>query len=226
MNRTTGTLATLALASVCAIGGTAWAQEAQGQQKQGRPSGSQRQMPGDTTTGAGSEQMANRNKVPVSGAAEIVMTTGTIQSIDKDKRTVVLKDESGDQIKVQVPPDMPGFDQLKKGERVDLTYYDSIAVAFLPPGSAQPAAEARVHVEPAQAGGLVGREVTIAAQIVNVDTKNKAVELKLPNGQIQKVSVADADLQKQLRDLKPGQLATVTYTEAVAASLQQAQRGR
>jgi hypothetical protein len=155
----------------------------------------------------------------VSGEADLVATTGTIQSIDRDNHLLVFKDQSGDQIKVQVPPGLPGFDQVKKGQRVDLTYYDSIAVSFLPPGAAQPADEAPVQVEPSQQGGMVGRELTVAAEVVNVDSRNKTVKLKMPNGRIQKISVIDADLQKHLGDLKPGQLATVTYTEAVAASI-------
>jgi ribosomal protein L2 len=194
MKRTTKTVAALTLGSTLALAGAAWAKQGQGQK-------------------------SGKSTAPVAAVAEIVSTTGTVQSIDKDKRTIVLKDAAGDQIKMQVPPDMPNFDQLKKGQKADVTYYDSIAVAFLPSGAAQPAAEVRVRVEPAQQGGVVGREITVAAEVVNVDSKNKQVELKLPSGQTQKINVADTDLQKHLGDLKPGQLATITYTEAVAASL-------
>lgn len=151
--------------------------------------------------------------------SEMMMTTGTVQSIDKDKRLLVLEDEAGDRIQIQVPPDAPGFTSLRKGQRVDVSYHDSVAVALLPPGTSQPVIERRVRVEPAQSGGIVGREVTVAAQVVNVDLKAKAMDLKLPNGHTHKVTVTDPDLQQQLKELKPGQLARVTFTEAVAATI-------
>jgi hypothetical protein len=150
---------------------------------------------------------------------EIVMTHGTVQSIDRERRLLVLKDESGDQIKVEVPPELPAFDKVRKGQRIDLTYYESIGVAVQKPGAAPPSEEARVRVLPAQQGGFVGQEVVVAAQVVNLDAKNRTVLLRLPSGQTQRISVADPGLQRQLRDIKPGQLVTMTYTEAVAASI-------
>jgi hypothetical protein len=235
----TRALATVALGGAFAIGGPAWSQ--QGQQQQGQqpqPGGAQgqpqpgqaepRSAPGTPAEGRGQTGQG----VPTAVAAEVIMTTGTVQSVDKGNRTVVLKDASGDQVKVQVPPEMTRFDQLKKGDKIDATFYDSVAVALLPPGAARPGAEARVKVEPSQAGGFVGREVTtVGAQIINVDTKNNIVHLKLPDGTMQRVNVTDPTLQGQLKNLKPGQVATVTFTEAVAATIRPSggetgQRGR
>jgi hypothetical protein len=214
MKNTKKALVALTLGGSLSVGGAVAAQ-------QGQPSGTpgQGQTPPSDTTKPGNTQETTGNEVPVAAMAEVVSTTGTVQSIDRDKRMVVLKDDSGDQIKVQVPPNMPNFDQLKKGQKVDLTYHDAVAVFLLPPGAGKPGAEARVHVQPAEQGGLVGHEMTVTAQIVNTDTKNHQLELKLPSGQLQKVDVTDPDLQKQLKDVKPGQMATISYTEAVAASI-------
>jgi hypothetical protein len=219
MRRTTRTLTALTLGSTLAVGGAAWAaqNQAQGQgqteeQKQGGASGGQ-------ATGAGKERQLGTT-------SQSVMTTGIIQSIDKEKRTVVLKDPVGEQVKVQVPQDLTMFDQLKKGQKVDLDYTESLAVSVLPAGGGTPGTQVRAHVEPTQAGGLVGREVTVTAQIVSVDARNKVVGLKLPSGQIQRITVQDPDIQKQLPNLKPGELATFTYTEAVAAKIQPSSGGR
>jgi hypothetical protein len=201
------TLAAVALASAFGVSGFAWAQ--QGDTQQGA----------QTDPSGGAEPAAAKDKTQVASAAQVVSTTGTIQSVDRDKRTVVLKKASGDEVKVQVPPDMAAFDQIKKGQKVDLTYYDSIGVSVLPPGATAPSTETRTAVEPAQQGGVVGRETTVAAKVAKVDTKNNSVELKLANGQMQKVNISDPELQKKLADLKTGQTVTVTYTEAVAATL-------
>jgi hypothetical protein len=201
MKRTTCALATLALGSAVAVGDGAWARQ------------------GERQTPQGADPTAGRNNA-AAGMPDAVLTTGSVLNVDRDKRTLVFKDPAGDQIKVQVPPDLTGFDQLKRGDRIDIAYYDSVAVAFPRQGAAHPVAEVRARVEPAHPGGIVGREVTVAAEVINVDTKDRSVELKLPSGQMQNVVVTDPALQGQLKDLRPGQTATVTYTEAMTASIQ------
>ena len=61
--------------------------------------------------------------------AESVTATATIQAIDKANRLVTLKDEKGAEDTMQVGPAMKRFDELKVGDKVKVTYYESLGTA-------------------------------------------------------------------------------------------------
>jgi L-ascorbate metabolism protein UlaG (beta-lactamase superfamily) len=69
------------------------------------------------------------------------------------------------------------------------------------------------------AGGA--REVTASAEIISVDAAANKVTFKGPRG-VRTVIVQDPALQSKLPSLKPGQVVQLTYTEAMAASIQPA----
>jgi hypothetical protein len=219
-------LTSLALGGALTFGGAVGAQQAPGghgelrnpgepggRLYQGARTGTQDQMQQEPT---GSANQVSSSDMAAS-MTEPASAMGTVQSLDRDRRTAVIKDDAGRTFKVQVPSDLSGFDQLATGQRVNVQYYDSVAVSLMTSGAM---GGTRAHVEPARQGGLVGREVTTAAQVVSIDPRTRQLDLRLANGQSQRVTVSDAELQRQLRELRPGQMATVTYTEAVATSLQ------
>lgn len=154
-------------------------------------------------------------------ASELQHASATVASIDKSARTVVLKGEDGEKFSVQVPPEMKNFDKLKVGDKVDLDYYQSLAVAILPPGAKPSMSERSMH-QRQTAGGVAGREVTLSAEVVSVDTADNKVTFKGPRGQTKTISVQDPDMQKRLPNLKPGQVVQFTYTEALAANIRPA----
>src|SRR5690349_9884121 len=67
--------------------------------------------------------------------AQITHETDTVTAIDRAKRTATLKNSDGESKTVQVPADMKGFDTLKVGDKIDIDYYESVAVKVLPKGS-------------------------------------------------------------------------------------------
>ncbi len=74
-------------------------------------------------------------QVPV-GFAEEEVTSGpfTVQSVDKKNRNLVLRAPDGTQSTVNIPSGTPGFDPLKKGDKVQLDYF---AAAVFGPGNQQ-----------------------------------------------------------------------------------------
>jgi Cu/Ag efflux protein CusF len=152
--------------------------------------------------------------------SQLQHTTGTITAIDKSARTVTLKGEDGEKMTVDVPKDVKAFDTLKTGDKVDLDYYESLAVAMLPPGT-KPSMSERTMRQRNQAAqqGMVGKETTVSAEVVSVDPAANKVTFKGPRGQTKTINVQDPAMQAKLPNLKPGQVVQFTYTEALAASL-------
>jgi hypothetical protein len=151
-----------------------------------------------------------------------VHATVTVSSIDKANRKLTFKKSNGEKETIAVAPDVKAFDHLKVGDKIDVDYMESVALQMLPPGSKPTATERTAR------GGDMGmhggaREVTASAEIISVDAAANKVTFKGPRG-VRTVEVQDPALQSKLPSLKPGQVVQLTYTEAIAASIQPASK--
>ena len=141
--------------------------------------------------------------------------TAVVTAIDKSARKVTVKTPDGEKTEIQVPADVKEFDKLKVGNKIDVDYTESIALAMAPKGT-KPSEMERVATAP----GAAGREVTVTAEVIKVDPAANKVTFKGPDGKHQTVTVHDPDLQAKLPTLKKGQVVMFQYTEAVAAAIQ------
>lgn len=148
--------------------------------------------------------------------------TMVVTGIDRSTRNVMLQSADGDKRTVKVPTDVKAFDTLKVGDRVDIDYYESMAVSLAPPGAKPSMSERSASSRMAEGGRMAGRETTITAEVLSVDVPANRVTFKGPQGNVRTVQVSDPALQKKLPNLKPGQHVQFTYTEAVAASIRPA----
>jgi Cu/Ag efflux protein CusF len=70
--------------------------------------------------------------------------------------------------------------------------------------------------------GAAGRQVTVTAEVIEVDPAANKVTFKGPGGKHTTVTVQDPDRQAKLPSLKKGQVVSFRYAEAVAAAIQPA----
>jgi len=141
--------------------------------------------------------------------------TVAITAIDKDARKVTVKMHDGEKTDIEVPAEVQGFDKLKVGDKVDVDYSESVALAIAPKGT-KPGEMERTATAP----GAAGRQMTVTAEIIKVDQAANKVTFKGPGGKHTTVTVQDPDLQAKLATLKKGQVVMFQYTEAVAAAIQ------
>lgn len=172
-------------------------------------------------TGAQPSHAASPSAAGGESAAELVHATAMVTAIDRSARTVTLKKEDGEEAVVNVPADVKAFDRLKVGDRVDIDYYESLAVSLMPPGS-KPTISERTRRSATGAGGMVAKETTVSAQVMSVDPAANKVTFKGPRGKMKTITVQDPALQQKLPGLKPGQVVQFTYTEATAAAIRPA----
>ncbi len=150
--------------------------------------------------------------------SQLTHATATVSAIDKSARSLTLKGEDGAETTINVPADMKAFDKLKTGDKVDIDYYQSLAVSMAPTGS-KPSVSERRGRSVDMGGGIRGREVMVTAEVVSVDTSANSVTFKGPQGNLRTVHVANPTLQEKLPSLKPGQVVQFDYTQATAASI-------
>ena len=144
----------------------------------------------------------------------------TVTAVDKSARMVTVKNDAVETKSIQVPSEVKAFDKLKKGDKIDIDYTESIALSMLPPGSKPSASTRSAMVGNGQGAGAVGKQSSISAEVLEVDAANNKVVFKGPKGNARVVTVQDPELQAKLPDLKKGQVVQLTYTEAIAIAIQ------
>jgi len=157
------------------------------------------------------------------GAARVTRVTATVVAIDPNERVVMLKDDKGDTNAVVVPPDVKMFSSLKVGDKIDVDYYQGLALSLLPPGTKPGRAASQTRSTSGPGSAQVGSDLTVSAEIISVDPSQDTVTFKGPHG-VRTVRVNDPQLQRTVMALKPGQVVQVTYRQATAASIRPSAR--
>ena len=150
-----------------------------------------------------------------------VKTTATVEKIDQKTRHVTLRRADGTKTSFRVDDKVKNLKQVKKGDVVVAEYYESLAYKLLKPGEGTPGMAVAGGVERAETGempGIAGAAVaTITAKITAVDRKNSTVTLEGADGEPHEVKVRDP---RRLEAAQVGDLVELTYTEAVAISVE------
>jgi len=162
----------------------------------------------------------------VESASITTESSDTVTAIDHSARRVTLKDPAGEKSVVSVPKDLAAFDKLKVGDRIDIDYYQSVALSIDPPGTKTGATETMGRVATGEGAEAMGKALTVSAKVVNVDAEANEVTFKGPHGMNRTVKVQDPDLQKKLPDMKAGDAVQLTFTEATAAAIRPPAAGK
>ncbi len=150
--------------------------------------------------------------------------TATVTAIDLQKRMVTLKGPKGEVRTIKVGEEAVNLPQVKVGDLVRVKYYESLAVEVIKPGTASGAGEktAIVRAKPGEMpGGMAAQQTTVTATVTAIDKKKGTLTLKGPEGN--KV-VAKAEDPKNLDKVKVGDELLITYTEALAISVEKAKK--
>jgi len=163
--------------------------------------------------------------VPTREDAVLVSITATIEAIDYEKREATLKGPLGNSVTFTVDDRVERLNEFKAGDAVVADYYVSMAFELREP-TAEEKAEPLVITEGAgkapagttpAAGGL--SQIKAVCTIEGLDRPTETVTLKGPLGRYATVRVADP---ANLPHLRIGETVVVTYTEALAISLEPA----
>jgi ribosomal 50S subunit-recycling heat shock protein len=153
--------------------------------------------------------------------ATVVEEKATVEAIDQSTRMVTLKGPKGNSVTFKASDEVKNLAQVKVGDEVKFAYYESVAVRVLKAGEAFPPASesaAMARAKPGEKpGGVAGAETTVVATIEAIDKKAKTATLKGENGKSVTVTPRDP---KNLDKVKVGDRIVITYTEAIAISLE------
>ena len=152
-----------------------------------------------------------------------VTKTATVQKIDLEKRLVTLKgDESGKVVVIKCGPQVKNLPQLKVGDVVAATYYESIAYEIHKPGTltdtGPQVASGLATAEPGEKPGVVGADIVrMTATIVSIDKTTPSVTLRTDSGDVVAVKVKHPE---RLDQIKVGDVAEIFLSQAVAITVE------
>lgn len=160
---------------------------------------------------------AERAKVARGEMRDRETLTATVESLDKANQTVILRDEQGNRLAIDV--DERAIERLQPNDTLKLVYQETLAFALEEPTEQPTVARTQVE-ESAERDGddavQVGRRVSTTVQIVSVAPRGTAVEFRVPEGGVRTVAIDHAENQREVENLRPGDSVRVTYTEKLA----------
>jgi hypothetical protein len=152
--------------------------------------------------------------------AQTVKLTATITAIDPATRDVTLKGPQGNEVTLTAGPEVKNFAALKVGDQVNVEYIEALSLELKKGGGMKvertEQAGAMGAKPGAQPAGVVGRQVTVVADVINVDAAKKTVTLKGPQRTVDLV-VNDPE---QLKLIAKGDQVQATYTQALAMKVE------
>jgi hypothetical protein len=159
----------------------------------------------------------------------LVTITASVQAINPDTREVTLKGPLGNSVTFTVDQRVKRLKEIKVGDLVQADYYISIAAELRKPTPEEEkepvvllgaAGKAPPGTSPA-AGGL--RRFKVVTTIEGLDRPTETITVKGPLGNYLTVRVADP---VSLTQMRIGESIVVTYTEALAISLDKVEKKR
>ncbi len=167
-------------------------------------------------------EQQDTKQVPDTKVSQQITANAKVQKVDIEKREVTLKTDKGKDFTMNVPESVTRLENVKPGDNVKVTFYESLAVSLLKPGE-EAAPEQRKSFTERNAGnlpsGMTGEQVTTTATITKIDPLREEVTIENQAGQANTIKIKDAHLRAQLKKLKVGDQVKATYTTAMATSV-------
>jgi hypothetical protein len=149
--------------------------------------------------------------------------TATVTAIDVPARLVTLQGPEGDLFTVEVDEEVRNLPQVEVGDRVVVRYHEAIAAQIAKPGQEASASVTAMRAPPgARPGAELAQQVTEMVKITDLDLATHTVSFTDPEGRAQTVTVRDPEMRDFVETLKVGDEVAVTYTEALAISVEPA----
>jgi uncharacterized lipoprotein len=149
--------------------------------------------------------------------------TATVTAIDVPARLVTLRGPEGNLFTVEADEEVRNLPQVEVGDRVVVRYHEAIAAQMAKPGQEASASVTAMRAPPgARPGAELAQQSTAIVKITDLDLATHTVSFTDPDGLAQTIAVQDPGMQDFVETLKVGDQVAVTYSEALAISVEPA----
>jgi translation initiation factor IF-1 len=161
---------------------------------------------------------------PMAPIEDTVEVSATVEKVDVLNRLLSVKRPDGDVVTVKVGPEVQNLVQVREGDRVVIRYHEAIGASIAEAGG-QPISvdvktdQAKLGEKPRAAATTT---TNVPVRIQSVDTKTNEVSFYGQDGLVRAITVETPQAKEFIKQLKPGDNVVVSFTEAVAISVEPA----
>jgi len=152
-----------------------------------------------------------------------VTATATIQAIDSTGRAITLRDEKGNEDSFTVGPGVKRFSELKVGDKVKFTYYESLVLGVRKPGDPAPAGTSSNAAASRGKGDLPSATIAVqdkaSVTVKSIDPAVPSITVTTADG---RTVTRKIENKKYLEGVKPGDTIDITYTRALLSDIERA----
>ena len=144
-----------------------------------------------------------------------VSAVATVQAIDTTAREVTLRNDKGEEDTFAVGPGMTRFNELKVGDKVKVTYYESLVLQVRKPGEKTNVAgvdAALVRAKGAMPGATLAAQEKMSVTVKAIDPALPSITVTTDDG---RTVTRKIENKKYLEGVKVGDKIDVTYTESI-----------
>lgn len=166
------------------------------------------------------EKSLTAEGVPGGMTQRTATMTAVVSAIDYKQRKVTLEDSEGGKKTISIGPKVINFDQIEKGDRVNVEYIEQTVIFLKDPealnedGAGVVGARATEGSKPAMA---VAEVVEVTATVEAIDTVNRTATLRFSDGETQVVPVRD-DIE--LKQEQVGKELVIITSTALAVTVE------
>ena len=159
---------------------------------------------------------------PGRAAAGLVSISAVVEAVDLKARTVTLRTEDGNVVKMEVTEEARNLDQVEVGDILEVEYYESIVI-FTQDAEGDLTPEAKVAAKRTPKGDkpgmAVSETVTIKVVVEAINHDTRVITLKGPEGKTMTKRVDDS--VKRLNEVKKGDEIVIQLTTALAITVRE-----
>lgn len=145
-------------------------------------------------------------------------TVAMVERVNLEDRMVTLRSLEGRLFTVHVGEDAVNLPQVRVGDRVEITYSETLEVRMAQPGEIKDESETLMAgAKPGSKPGAVEiNETNVTATILELDKAKDMATLKMADGSIARVKVKNP---KNLDKVKVGDTIAIKYLEVIAINV-------
>ena len=156
-------------------------------------------------------------------ASQRMMATAVVEAIDHKTREVTLRKEDGSTVTFVARKEARNLGQVQVGDIVVAEYIESISIEVVAANGATPEVDAGVLAARTEEGEMPGvavvEAVVITATVEEINIEANTFKLKGPQGNINEYTARNPE---NLKKAAVGDLVIITYTEAIALTVEKA----
>jgi hypothetical protein len=154
-------------------------------------------------------------------AQQVMELRGEVDRIDRAGRTITIRSAGVLQQAIYAGPDLPVFDQLQTGDTVIVRFYDAYVAEVTPGARMGPPQDTTEDAQKAldRADAKVLQQMKLVVTIDAIDTKMNTVTY---HGVDNRRVLRQVQRPELMKGIQVGDVVTLTFTRAQAASIEKA----